>query len=233
MFSVAAAILDELTDTVTSYLNFCVEMCIPTKTVTIHSNNKTWFSKDVKNNPSLSTYLPPSPPPTPSFYIQEEQERTCFLKSNKGKAAAPDGVSPAVLKHCAYQLAPTYTNIFNSFLSQCMVPKSFKDSVITPVPKNNKISCLNDYRPIALTSVIMKSFERIKLSHLKQLTTPHMDRYQFAYSANRSVEDAINLFLHKILHQLKTPHTYARVLFIDIDIIITTNTSLHSLRRLY
>ncbi|KAK7925826.1 hypothetical protein WMY93_008136 [Mugilogobius chulae] len=48
VFSAAAATLDELTDTVTSYVKFCVETCIPTKTVKTYSNNKPWFTKDIR-----------------------------------------------------------------------------------------------------------------------------------------------------------------------------------------
>uniref|UniRef100_A0AAV2JYY0 glucuronosyltransferase n=1 Tax=Knipowitschia caucasica TaxID=637954 RepID=A0AAV2JYY0_KNICA len=40
---------------------------------------------------------------------------------------------------------------------------------------------------------------------------------QFAYRANRSVDDAINLALHHILQHLDSPGTYARVLFVDFS----------------
>ena len=61
------------------------------------------------------------------------------------------------------------------------------------------ITGLNDYRPVALTSVVMKSFERLVLTHLKGITGPLLEPLQFAYWANRSVEDAINMGLHYIL----------------------------------
>lgn len=53
--------------------------------------------------------------------------------------------------------------------------------------KSTKISCLNDFRPVALTTVVMKSFEHIVLFYVKSTTTPLMDTYQFAYQVNRSV----------------------------------------------
>ena len=40
--------MDEYADTVTSYINFAENICIPSKTVTVYSNNKPWFSKEVK-----------------------------------------------------------------------------------------------------------------------------------------------------------------------------------------
>lgn len=39
--------LDEYTDTVTSYIWFCVDQCIPTKAVTSFGNSKFWFSKEL------------------------------------------------------------------------------------------------------------------------------------------------------------------------------------------
>ncbi len=51
-------------------------------------------------------------------------------------------------------------------LATSVVPTSFKKSIIIPVPKNNKPSCLNDYRPVALTSTVMKVFERLLKNHI-------------------------------------------------------------------
>jgi len=48
----------------------------------------------------------------------------------------------------------------------------------------------------------MKSFERLVLSHLKTLTDPLLDPLQFAYRANRSVDDGVNMALHLILQHL-------------------------------
>ena len=63
----------------------------------------------------------------------------------------------------------------------------------------------------------MKSFERLVLSHLKEITDPFLDPLQFAYRANRSVDDAVNMFLHFILRHLDSEGTYARVLFVDFS----------------
>lgn len=107
--------------------------------------------------------------------------RSTFRGLKTNKAPSPDNISPTVLHHCAAELAGVFADIFNTSLCQNLVPKCFKESIIIPVPKTKKtISCLNDYRPIALTSAVMKSFERIILNHLKTVTTPLMDPFQFA-----------------------------------------------------
>ncbi len=140
-----------------------------------------------------------------------------FRKKKSRKAAGPDGISPACLKVCADQLAPIFTQTFNRSLELCEVPCCFKRSTIIPVTNKPKITGLNDYRPVALTSVVMKSLERLVLAYLKDITRPLLDPLQFAYRANRSVEDAVNMGLHYILQHLDKPGNYARILFEDFS----------------
>ncbi len=81
-----------------------------------------------------------------------------------------------------------------------------------------QITGLNDYRTVArLWSVVMKSFERPVLAYLKASTGPLLDPLQFAYRANRSVDDAVNMGLHFILQHLDRPGTYVRILFVDFS----------------
>jgi len=49
MFSESCANQDEYAQTVTSYVSFCTDSSIPSKTVTIYANDKPWFSKDIKH----------------------------------------------------------------------------------------------------------------------------------------------------------------------------------------
>ncbi|KAL0192329.1 hypothetical protein M9458_010625, partial [Cirrhinus mrigala] len=149
--------------------------------------------------------------------ISEEDVRQVFRKNKRRKAPGPDGVTPACLKTCADQLAPIFSQIFNRSLELCEVPSCFKRSTIIPVPKKPKITGLNDYRPVALTSVIMKSLEKLVLAYLKDITGPLLDPLQFAYRANRSVDDAVNMGLHFILQHLDRSGTYVRILFVDFS----------------
>ncbi|KAK3564199.1 hypothetical protein QTP86_011038, partial [Hemibagrus guttatus] len=145
---------------------------------------------------------PPSPPP-PALRISEDDVRQIFLKQKRRNAPGPDGVTPACLRTCADQLAFIFSQIFNRSLELCEVPACFKRSTIIPIPKKPKITGLNDHRPAALMSVVMKSFERLVLAYLKNITGPLLDPLQFAYRANRSVDDAVR--------------TYVRLLFVDFS----------------
>ncbi|KAK3562413.1 hypothetical protein QTP86_033563, partial [Hemibagrus guttatus] len=72
-------------------------------------------------------------------------------------------------------------------------------------------------RPVTLTAVVMKSFDHLVLSYLKDITDPLLDPLQFAYRSNRSVDDAVNMALHFILQHLDSPGSYARILFVDFS----------------
>ncbi|KAK3522364.1 hypothetical protein QTP86_007648 [Hemibagrus guttatus] len=238
--------LDEYTDTVSSYIYFCEDSIIPTCTRVSYNNDKPWFTakltrlrsekeaafrsgdrgkyKEAKYRFSeelsptqLHTSAKPHPPPLTPLTIKEEEVNRLFKRLNTRKATGPDSVSPSLLKHCANQLSPVFTDIFNTSLETCHVPACFKTSAIVPVPKKTKITGLYDYRPVALTSVVMKSFERLVLSYLKDITDPLLDPLQFAYRANRSVDDAMNMALHFILQHLDSPGSYARILFVDFS----------------
>ncbi len=135
---------------------------------------------------------------------------------NVRKSAGPDGITGRVLRSCADQLAGLFTSIFNEYLATSVVPTSFKKSVIIPVPKNSKPSFLNDYRPVALTSTVMKVFERLLKKHICSSIPATLDPLQFAYRPNRSTDDAISQVLHSSLTHIDSKNgNYVRLLFID------------------
>ncbi len=130
------------------------------------------------STPSLSL---PSTVSQPVLKICEDDVSKVFRTQKIRKAKGLDGVSLACIKACPVQLSSIFTLIFNTSLELCEVPSCFKRSTIIPVPKKPKITGLNDYRPVALTSVVMKSFERLVLAHLKGNTGPFLDPLMFAY----------------------------------------------------
>jgi hypothetical protein len=86
-------------------------------------------------------------------------------------------------------------------------------STIVPVTKKAKVTELNDFCPVALTSVIMKCFERLVKDHITSTLPDTLDPLPFAYLPNRSTDDTIAL--HTALSHLDKRNTYVRMLFID------------------
>ncbi|XP_058501411.1 protein FAM169B-like [Solea solea] len=109
------------------------------------------------------------------------------------------------------------TDIFNTSLIQAVVPPCFKSATIIPVPKKPTITCRNDFRPVALTTTIMKCFERVVKDHIISILPPSYDPLQFAYKPNRSTEVAISTALHLSLEHLEDKNTHVRMLFLDFS----------------
>ena len=96
-------------------------------------------------------------------------------------------------------------------LEQRKVPKAWKESIIVPVAKGNSANTLNDFRPVALTSLVMKSFERIVKRLLLFRVGGALDPGQFAYRACRGVEDAQITLLNLLYSHLEGPGTHDRI----------------------
>jgi hypothetical protein len=109
-----------------------------------------------------------------------------------------------------------------AWASMSAIPTCFKQTTIVPVPKNGKLTYLNDYHPIALTSVAMKCFGRLVMAHINNIISDTLDPLQFAYRPNRSTGDAISITLHPALHHLDKRNTYVGMLLIDYSAALNT-----------
>ncbi|XP_062903643.1 uncharacterized protein LOC134346246 [Mobula hypostoma] len=144
-----------------------------------------------------------TPPPNDQVLcLTVTDVKRTLCRVNQRKAAGPDNIPSRVLRGCADQLAEILTNIFNISLSSAIIPTCFKAATIVPMPKKSSASCLNDYRPVALTSIVMKCFERLIMRHIKTPLPPSLEPLQFAYHPNRSTDDAISITLHLTLTHL-------------------------------
>ncbi|KAI4899020.1 hypothetical protein NFI96_007116 [Prochilodus magdalenae] len=157
--------------------------------------------------------------------------RKTLRRVNPRKAAGPDNIPARVLRECADQLTDVFTDIFNIYLSSATIPTCLKATTIIPVQKKSSVSCLNDYRPIALTPIIM-CFERLVMRHIKTLLPPSLDPLQFAYHPNRSMDDSISTTLHLALTHLDNRDTYVRMLFIDFSSAFNTIIPQHLIGKL-
>lgn len=90
--------------------------------------------------------------------------------SNVRKSPGPDKIGGHLIKVCAEQLAPVFCNIFRRSIALQRVPKLCKEAIVVPVPKTTHAVTLNDLRPIALTSLIMKCFEKLVKDELLDKT---------------------------------------------------------------
>lgn len=93
--------------------------------------------------------------------LQQNKVRNQLKKTKIRKAAGPDGISSRLLRDCADQLCQVVLHIFNLSLSLERVHELWKTSCVVPVPNIARPREPNQYRPVALTSLLMKTMERL------------------------------------------------------------------------
>ena len=90
----------------------------------------------------------------------EDIEHAC--SELKGTAApGPDGVPAQLLKTCRQELSKPLHILWRSSLDSGIIPEELLLVLISPVHKGGSRAVPKNYRPVALTSHLIKIFERI------------------------------------------------------------------------
>ena len=93
------------------------------------------------------------------FTIEELQ---ASLKRANDTAVGPDDIHYQLLKHLPIPTLHILLNIFNNIWESGNFPPSWREAIVIPVPKPGKDHTdPTNYRPIALTSCVCKTMERM------------------------------------------------------------------------
>ena len=117
---------------------------------------------------------------------QEIIEAIDELKSTAAPGA--DGIPAILLKKCKNTLALPLTTFWNECMKTSYIPQSLQTSIITPLHKGGNKSEAANYRPVALTSHIIKIYEKVIRKHLTAYleSTGGLNKNQHGFRAGRS-----------------------------------------------
>ena len=132
-----------------------------------------------------------------SMEVQQELDK--IRKTSSGPSRIPFWV----FKLCSKQLLHVITAFFQNCLSSQKIPALFKKELITPIPKTSKPQSANDYRPIAVTDVLARVFERIILRRYMPNVLKFLPAEQHGFRAGRSTVSALIDLHSKILESIK------------------------------
>ena len=127
------------------------------------------------------------------------------------KSPGVDGTFPALLQKAQEVVIPHLIRIFRACLSMGYVPAIWRLVKVVFIPKSgrNCYSGPRDYRPISLTSFLLKTLERLVDRYLKDvaLALVPLRPNQHAYQAGKSVKTALLQLVvrvEKVLDQQET-----------------------------
>ena len=138
-----------------------------------------------------------------------------MLRKCKKTAPGLDNVPYWFFRECWFLVAPVVTYLFNLSLRSGCPPVHWKKSVISPVPKTAKPSSFSDLRPISVTPILSRLFERCLVRNYILPFIPEDDlQDQFAYRFTGSTTSALINTFHHITHMLDD-NDFVRCIFVD------------------
>ena len=174
-------------------------------------------------NTTTSDCRPPQPStpidsstPLPTTITKDQVSRE-LRRLRPRKAAGPDRVCPRMPKACSAELGEPLQHVFNMSLQLGRVPELWKTSCLIPVTKKKHPREPGDFRPVALTTHIMKTFEQLLLHVLRPQVYHGQDPLQSGYQEKACVEDAILYLLHRVYSHLHKKSGAVRVAFFDFS----------------
>ena len=126
---------------------------------------------------------------------------------NSNKACGPDGIHGKILKHCAVGLAHPLSMLFRLSYNMGNIPGDWKVANVVPVHKKGCKDNIENYRPISLTSLVMKTFERILKEELLLRTAHLLDGRQHGFLNHRSCTTNMVNFLDGVVLSINDTKT--------------------------
>jgi hypothetical protein len=136
------------------------------------------------------------------------------------KSAGTDRTVPALLQQGVEHLAPHVCRIFRACMAYVFVPTAWRQVKVTFIPKPGKLDYTEAkaYRPISLSSFLLKTMEKLVDRHIRDgaLRTHPLYRNQHAYQAGKTTETA----LHSVVTRIENAIQYKEIAlgaFLDIQ----------------
>ena len=121
-------------------------------------------------------------------------------------APGPDGFPAIFLKKCKETLATPLYILWTFCLDRGIIPSDLKHGIITPLHKGGSRSVAANYRPVALTSHLIKIFEKIVRNHITAFFEENdlFNSSQHGFRAGRSCLSQLLEHFDSILDHLLT-----------------------------
>ena len=141
----------------------------------------------------------------PNISRIEDREKFCFrtvtLKElydaidslDNNKSPGPGVCNAWEIKAAKFAIRTHLQFVFNTCISQIVFPENLKVAFISPVYKKGDVKICENYRPISITLMFAKFFERIFLNQVNELIQKEkkLNGKQFGFQNYKSSTDAV------------------------------------------
>ena len=138
---------------------------------------------------------------------------------NLKTSIGPDDISPYFIRrHGGLSLHLALLRFFNFCWSYGVLPQDFRDSNVLPIYKKaGSVSSATNYRPISITSIVVRLYERLVLPRLMLLIRPDfIDQFQAGFRSKHACYD----HLYQLYTRISCAYaakSYLPIAFLDIE----------------
>jgi hypothetical protein len=170
-----------------------------------------------------SPSIPPHPSDTWSFTADEVKQQCTTQHTNS--APGPDALLPVFLKYAGDAVWTALASIYTFSFTHSVTPQAWREANVMALYKGEgSKSDSGSYRPISMTSILIRTFEH--LIHRRLIAELDQRHYfsttQFGFRKERSTTDAIHFLLSGLQARMKESASDGKaqqcpVLFLDIS----------------
>ncbi|EYC06910.1 hypothetical protein Y032_0073g764 [Ancylostoma ceylanicum] len=121
----------------------------------------------------LTSIVPVYPPMEDSVWFHKEEILELLLNWSQSFSLTPDGIPLSFIKNIAHAIAGPLELICNLSFMRAEVPDRWRHALVTPIPKKKPHTSPSNYRPISITSIFARLFEKI----LKKRIVAHLSSH--------------------------------------------------------
>ena len=111
-----------------------------------------------------------------------------LLKLDQSKSVGPDGIHPKLLANLAKndEFVSAITLLFKNIYNSGEMPSIWKKANVTALHKKGSKCDPSNYRPISLTCILCKVYEKIIRNHILEHVSENISRMQHGFMIGRS-----------------------------------------------
>lgn len=184
------------------------------------------FFREIQNElPDLNHLLTPEEMPNVDEQcmpllkaITADELHNIIYKLKNNSAPGPDGIRYEHIKKAPGKLNTVLLTMFNAMLRTAYIPTCLKRSYLTVIPKVGKnLSEVTSYRPLTLSSSILKVFERIINNRMLAFTLKNnlLKKEQTAFLPGRNSSENITYATQTIINNFNQ-NKYTLLISLDL-----------------
>ena len=133
-----------------------------------------------------------------AFTMKDVELRLRKLKTPKSPGL--DRVSNVLLKKFAYEFSYPLFLLFKRMYKTGTIPKCYKEAIVIPIFKKGNKQDPTNFRPVSLTSCIMKVFEKLMLEVMKKFINEQnlISHHQHGFCSSKSTTTNLLNFWHEV-----------------------------------